>query len=81
MNELSAYTFSYFTDLTSAVTRTNNKQGELFWQLALAMRSGDQKCPSQPSEPAERKRIPSEKNSPEKCLYCKSQGLSVIQFQ
>ena len=28
----------------------------MFRQLALAMPSGDQKCPSQPSEPAERKR-------------------------
>ena len=33
----------------------DNQQGELFRQLALAMPSGDQKCPSQPSEPAERK--------------------------
>lgn len=56
MTEQSAYTFSYFTDLTSAAMRTNNQQGELFRQLALAMPSGDQKCPSQPSEPAERKR-------------------------
>lgn len=55
MTEQSAFTFSYFTGLTNAVTRTNNQQGELFRQLALAMPSGDQKCPSQPSEPAERK--------------------------
>ena len=50
MTEQSAYTFSYFTDLTSAAMRTNNQQGELFRQLALAMPSGDQKCPhSRPS--------------------------------
>ena len=56
VTEQSAYTFSYFTDLMSAATRTNNQQGELFRQLALAMPSDERKCPSQPSELAEWKR-------------------------
>lgn len=55
MTVQSAYTFSCFTGLTSAVMRTNNQQGELFRQLALVMPSGERKCPSEPFEPAERK--------------------------
>ena len=47
--------FSYFMGLTSAAMRTNNQQGELFRQLALAMPSGERKSPSQQFEPAERK--------------------------
>ena len=35
MSERSAYTFSYFTGLTSAVMRADNQQDELFRQLAL----------------------------------------------
>lgn len=37
MTEQNAYTFSYFTDLTSAAMRTNNQQGELLRQLAMAV--------------------------------------------
>ena len=49
------YTFSSCTGLMSVAMRTNNQQGELFRQLALAMLSGERKSPSQQSEPAERK--------------------------
>ena len=55
VTEQSVFIFSSRTGWMSVVMRTNNQQGELFRQLALAMPSGERKCHSQPSEPAERK--------------------------
>ena len=55
--------------------RTNNQQGELFRQLALAMSCDERKCTSQPSETAKRKTNRPKRKALRNACVSKSQDL------